>query len=69
MEERRIAQEIELHSYLTKLISDDKDAQMKKIHDEESSDNEKTEGRIMEIEEKIVRMDTLLCIVTVNTLL
>lgn len=54
MEERRIAQEIELHSYLNKLINQDKDAQMKKIQEEEM-DSEKAEARIFDVEEKIVR--------------
>lgn len=54
MEERRIAQEIELHSYLNKLITEDKEAQLKKIQDEET-DSEKCEEKILEVEEKIVR--------------
>lgn len=62
MEERRIAQEIELHSYLNKLITDDKEAQVKKIREEES-DNEQMEEKLLEMDEKIVRRDDTLMIV------
>lgn len=53
MEERRIAQEIELHSYLSKLITDDKEAQINKIR-QNAVKNDNLE-EMLEVEEKIVR--------------
>ncbi|KAJ8929798.1 hypothetical protein NQ314_017395 [Rhamnusium bicolor] len=53
-EERRIAQEIELHSYLNKLIESDKESQISKVKQEEG-DNETMSDKIEEIEEKCKR--------------
>jgi len=50
-EERRILQEIELHTYLTKLIREDKDRQINTLRMGEVDDENRKE-KIMEIEEK-----------------
>lgn len=52
-EEKRIAQEIELHSYLNKLIEKDKEEQVNKIKNEEG-DNSTSRTKIEEIEAKCV---------------
>lgn len=52
-EERRIAQEIELHSYLNKLIEKDKEEQINGIKKEEG-DNSASRAKIEEIESKCV---------------
>lgn len=52
-EEKRIAQEIELHSYLNKLIEKDKEEQISNIQNEEG-DNSATRAKIQEIESKCV---------------
>lgn len=53
-EEKRIAQEIELHSYLNKLIENDKEAQIN-LTAQEESDSDTKKDKIQEIEEKCVR--------------
>ncbi|VEN47897.1 unnamed protein product [Callosobruchus maculatus] len=50
-EEKRISQEIELHSYLNRLIEKDKESQIAKVKQDEG-DNEKSNEKILEIEEK-----------------
>nr|CAH7756857.1 unnamed protein product [Callosobruchus chinensis] len=50
-EEKRISQEIELHSYLNRLIEKDKESQIAKVKQDEG-DNEKSKEKILEIEEK-----------------
>ncbi|XP_019880840.1 E3 ubiquitin-protein ligase CHIP [Aethina tumida] len=50
-EEKRIAQEIELQSYLNRLITEDKEAQIEKIKSLEGDVDSKSE-KIQEIEEK-----------------
>ncbi|CAG9861906.1 unnamed protein product [Phyllotreta striolata] len=50
-EEKRISQEIELHSYLNKLIEKDKDEKVNLIKIE-GGDNEKTRQRIQDVNEK-----------------
>ncbi|CAH1115994.1 unnamed protein product [Phaedon cochleariae] len=50
-EEKRIAQEIELHSYLNRLVENDKEQQIKKVEREEA-DNEIRENKLQTIEEK-----------------
>lgn len=52
-EEKRIAQEIELQSYLNRLITEDKEAQIEKIKSLEGDVDSKSE-KIQEIEEKCV---------------
>lgn len=52
-EEKRIAQEIELHSYLNKLIENDKEDQINKIKSEEG-DNSTSRAKIDEIVSKCV---------------
>lgn len=52
-EEKRIAQEIELHSYLNKLIEKDKEEQVSNIQSEEG-DNSASRGKVEEIEAKCV---------------
>lgn len=53
MEEKRIAQEIELHSYLNRLINEDKEAWIKMIQTEET-DSVKKEEKLLDVDEKIV---------------
>ncbi|KAJ8957443.1 hypothetical protein NQ318_004923 [Aromia moschata] len=50
-EEKRISQEIELHSYLNKLIENDKGIQVARVKQEEG-DHETKKDRIRDIEEK-----------------
>ncbi|XP_018575235.1 E3 ubiquitin-protein ligase CHIP isoform X1 [Anoplophora glabripennis] len=50
-EEKRIAQEIELHSYLNKLIENDKEAQIN-IATDDDTDTETKNNKVQEIEEK-----------------
>lgn len=52
-EEKRIAQEIELHSYLNKLVEKDKEEQVNKIQNEEG-DNSSSRAKIKDIEIKCV---------------
>lgn len=52
-EEKRIAQEIELHSYLNRLIENDKDEQVNHIKNEEG-DNSSSRAKIEEVESKCV---------------
>lgn len=52
-EERRIAQEIELHSYLNRLIEKDKEEQINSIKKEEG-DNSASRAKMEEIESKCV---------------
>lgn len=54
LEEKRIAQEIELQSYLNRLVREDKETQLVKLREEER-DNEVAEDKAREIEEKCVR--------------
>ncbi|GJQ82268.1 CHIP [Trypoxylus dichotomus] len=51
MEEKRIAQEIELQTYLNKLITEDKDRQLKELKDTEG-ESEAAVERAQQIEEK-----------------
>lgn len=53
-EEKRIAQEIELQSYLNKLIADDKENQIAKITRSEDMDADTINDKIHEIQEKCV---------------
>lgn len=53
-EEKRIAQEIELHSYLTRLITEDKEKQIIKLTENENMDSDTINDNIQEIEEKCV---------------
>lgn len=58
-EEKRIAQEIELQSYLNRLIEEDKDRQVAKVKDENLDlDSETVSDKIREIEEKSVSLNT-----------
>ncbi|CAH1954274.1 unnamed protein product [Acanthoscelides obtectus] len=50
-EEKRITQEIELHSYLNRLIEKDKESQIAKVTQDEG-DNEKCKEKILDIEDK-----------------
>lgn len=50
-EEKRIAQEIELQTYLNKLLNDDRETQIRRIKDNET-DSETRNERIQEVEEK-----------------
>lgn len=59
-EEKRIAQEIELQSYLNRLINEDKENQIAKLMNESSLNSEQLKDKIMEIEEKCVRYLSLL---------
>lgn len=54
-EEKRIAQEIELHSYLDGLIEKDKQEQLHKIIQEEG-DNEHSKEKLQDTEEKYVSL-------------
>lgn len=54
-EEKRIAQEIELHSYLNKLIEKDKEDQVNRIKNEDG-DNSTSRAKIEEIDLKCVRI-------------
>lgn len=54
LEEKRISQEIELQTYLNKLINEDKEKQIIQIMDGES-DSDVREDKINEVEEKSVR--------------
>lgn len=52
-EEKRISQEIELQTYLNRLIREDKERQINSLRMEESDNNVRNE-KILEIEEKCV---------------
>lgn len=52
-EEKRIAQEIDLHSYLNKLLEKDKEQQINNVIQDEG-DNDTTRAKIQDIEEKCV---------------
>lgn len=55
-EEKRIAQEIELQTYLNRLIAEDRDREIEKIKEEsEELDSEKINDKIRDVEEKSVR--------------
>lgn len=55
-EEKRIAQEIELQTYLNRLIGEDRDRQIEKIKEEsEDLDLETINDKIRDIEEKSVK--------------
>lgn len=54
-EEKRISQEIELQSYLNRLIREDKERQINSLRMEESDNNVRNE-KILEIEEKCVSL-------------
>lgn len=54
-EEKRIAQEIELQTYLNNLIREDKESQIRKIK-EEDLDPDIAQEKIYEIENKCVRI-------------
>lgn len=55
MEERRIAQEIELQTYLNKLIMDDKERQLKQLTEYEGG-SEIAAEKGQQIEEKSVKL-------------
>lgn len=52
-EEKRISQEIELQTYLNRLIREDKERQINSLRMEESDNNVRNE-KVLEIEEKCV---------------
>ncbi|KAL3272392.1 hypothetical protein HHI36_013869 [Cryptolaemus montrouzieri] len=54
-EDKRIAQEIELQSYLNKLIGDDRDTRIRKIEDNVDICEEEREMKIREVEEQAER--------------
>lgn len=58
-EEKRIAQEIELHSYLNRLVEKDREEQINNIKNEEG-DNSTSRAKIEEIESKCVSYYLLL---------
>lgn len=63
-EEKRIAQEIELQSYLNKLIREDKENQIAKLTESEDIDSESMKYKIHEIEDKCVSINY--CKIVVN---
>lgn len=57
-EEKRIAQEIELQTYLNRLIREDKERQIAKLTESEEVDPESINDKIQEIEDKSVSIST-----------